>query len=129
MKKAPQSTVSRPKRISVSTVDDYFAAVPASARKMLENMRTVIRSVVPKDATEVISYRIPAFRQKKIIVWYAAFSGHCSLFPTASAIEQFKDELKGYKISKGTIQFPLDKPLPVALIKRIVKARVAEIEG
>src|SRR5581483_2626757 len=100
------------------TVDDYFAAVPAPARNMLEKMRSVIRSAVPKDATEVISYRMPAFRQKKIVVWYAAFSGHCSLFPTAAGIEKFKDELKGYKISKGTIQFELEKPLPVALIKR-----------
>lgn len=113
---------------ALTSVEDYFAAVPPPARKMLERMRTVIRSVVPKDATEVISYRIPAFRQKKIIVWYAAFSGHCSLFPTAAVIEKFKHELKGYKISKGTIQFPLDKPLPVALIKSIVKARVAEVQ-
>ena len=91
-------------------------------------MRLVIRSVVPKEATEVISYRIPAFRQKKIIVWYAAFSGHCSLFPTAAVIDKFRDELKGYTISKGTIQFPLDKPLPSGLIKRIVKARMAELK-
>lgn len=91
-------------------------------------MRLVIRSVVPKEATEVISYRIPAFRQKKIIVWYAAFSGHCSLFPTAAVIDKFRDELKGYTISKGTIQFPLDKPLPSGLIKRIVKARLAELK-
>ena len=91
-------------------------------------MRALIRSAVPKDATEVISYRMPAFRQKKIIVWYAAFSGHCSLFPTAAVIKKYTDELAGYKISKGTIQFPLDKPLPIALIRRLVKARVAEIQ-
>lgn len=95
---------------------------------MLEKLRLVIRSVVPKDASEVISYSIPAFRQKKIIVWYAAFSSHCSLFPTASVIEDFKDELKDYIISKGTIQFPLDKPLPSSLIKAIVKARVAQLK-
>lgn len=112
----------------LTQVEEYFAVLPQPARKMLERMRAVIRSVAPKDVTEVISYRIPAFRQKKIIVWYAAFSGHCSLFPTAAVIEKFKDELKGYRISKGTIQFPLDKPLPLALIKRIVKARVAEVQ-
>jgi len=95
---------------------------------MLEKLRSVIRSVVPKDATEVISYRIPAFRQKKIIVGYAAFLDHCSLFPTAVVIENFKDELKNYTISKGTIQFPLDKPLPSMLIKRIVKARLTELQ-
>lgn len=109
-------------------MEDYFAEVLPPARNMLEKMRVVIRSVVPTDATEVISYRIPAFRQKKVIVWYAAFSGHCSLFPTAAMIEKFKDELKGYTISKGTIQFQLDKPLPSALIKRIVKARLAELK-
>jgi len=112
----------------VTTVEDYFAALPANARNMLEKLRSVIRSVVPKDATEVISYRIPAFRQKKIIVWYAAFWDHCSLFPTAVVIENFKDELKNYTISKGTIQFPLDKPLPNMLIKRIVKARLTELQ-
>ena len=109
------------------TVDDYLAEVPEPARSTLEKVRAVIRSAVPKDATEVISYRIPAFRHKKIIVWYAAFSGHCSLFPTASVISKFKDELKAYKIAKGTIQFPVDKPLPSALLKRIVKARLTDI--
>jgi uncharacterized protein YdhG (YjbR/CyaY superfamily) len=62
-------------------------------------------------------------------VWYAAFSNHCSLFPTAAVVERFKDELKGYSTSKGTIHFPLDKPIPVPLIKRMVKARVAESES
>ena len=86
-------------------------------------------SVVPAEATEVISYKIPAFKHKKILVWYAAFSSHCSLFPTASVIDAFRDELKGFSTSKGTVQFPLDKPLPVALIKKMVKFRVAENEG
>lgn len=127
IKKTSRSRVSSGKRGSAATVDEYFAAVPKPARKMLESMRSVIRSVVPKDAIEVISYRIPAFRQKKIIVWYAAFSSHCSLFPTAALINEFRDELKHYTISKGTIQFPLGKPLPNELIKRIVKARVVQL--
>lgn len=122
------SRVSLEKRSRANTVDEYFAAVPQLARNQLEKLRSVIRSVVPKDATEVISYSIPAFRQKKIIVWYAAFSSHCSLFPTAAVIQKFRDDLKNYTISKGTIQFPLDKPLPSALIKRIVKARLAELQ-
>lgn len=75
---------------------------------------------MPKDATEVISYGIPAFKHKRVLVWYAAFADHCSLFPTAAVIEKFKDELKGFSTSKGTIHFPLSKPLPVALIKKIV---------
>jgi uncharacterized protein YdhG (YjbR/CyaY superfamily) len=92
-------------------------------------MRLAIRSVVPAEATEVISYKIPAFKHRRILVWYAAFSNHCSLFPTASVIDAFRDELKGFSTSKGTVQFPLDKPLPVALIKKMVKFRVAENEG
>lgn len=73
---------------------------------------------------EVISYSIPAFKSERVLVWYAAFSDHVSLFPTAAVIEQFKSEIKPFRTSKGTIQFPLDKPLPTALIKKIVKVRV-----
>ena len=128
MKKISRARVSPTKRIKAKTVDDYFAGISQPARKQLEKLRSVIASVAPKEATQVISYGIPAFRQKKIVVWYAAFASHCSLFPTAAVIEKFRDDLKSYTISKGTIQFPLDKPLPSALIKRIVKARLAEIQ-
>jgi len=128
-KRAATTRGSAKKRISFSkTVPEYLAKVPEPARTTLNNVRDVIRSVVPKEATEVISYGIPAFRHNKVIVWYAAFVTHCSLFPTASMIAKFKGELRGYKISKGTIQFPTDKPMPAALIKRIVRARLAEIE-
>jgi uncharacterized protein YdhG (YjbR/CyaY superfamily) len=96
---------------------------------MLTKMRAAIRAAVPRDATEIISYRMPAFRGNGVLVWYAAFTDHSSLFPGAAVLEQFKDELTGFKTSKGTVQFPLDRPLPVALIKRIAKARVAEREG
>lgn len=111
------------------TVDEYMAAVPEPARGAMEKIRAAIRSVVPAEATEVISYRIPAFRHKGILVWYAAFSDHCSLFPTAEIIQQFKGDLQGFSTSKGTIHFPLDKPVPVALIKKLAKARVAKSEG
>ncbi len=84
----------------------------------------MIRPVMPSGATEVISYGIPAFKSDRILVWYAGFANHVSLFPTAAVIAQFNEELKAYSISKGTIKFPLDKPLPTALIKRIAKARV-----
>ena len=128
-KRAATTRGSAKKRIRFSkTVPEYLAKVPEPARSTLNKVRAAIRSVVPKEATEVISYGIPAFRRKKVIVWYAAFVTHCSLFPTASMIAKFKDELKGYKISKGTIQFPTDQPMPAALIKKIVKARLAEIE-
>ena len=92
-------------------------------------MRAAIRSALPREATETISYRIPAFRHKRILVWFAAFSDHCSLFPTAAVIAAFQKELKSFSTSKGTIHFPIHKPLPIRLIKKIVKARVAELEA
>ena len=95
----------------------------------MNKVRAAIRSAAPAEATEAISYGMPAFKHKGTLVWFAAFSEHCSLFPTASVIEMFKSELKGYSISKGTIHFPTDKPLPAALVKKMVKARVAQIAG
>jgi uncharacterized protein YdhG (YjbR/CyaY superfamily) len=111
------------------TVSQYLARVPAYARSPLRKIRDAIRSVLPPDATETISYGIPAFKQKRVLVWYAAFSDHCSLFPTAAAVAEFKNELKGYSTSKGTIHFPLSKPMPLVLIKKLVKARVKQTEG
>ncbi|HWF18042.1 MAG TPA: DUF1801 domain-containing protein [Verrucomicrobiae bacterium] len=109
-------------------VDEYIAATPEPARSILKKIRAVIRAAVPPEASEIISYNMPAFRHKGVLVWYAAFSDHCSLFPTSAMIEMFKKELKGFSTSKGTIQFPLDKPPPIGLIKKIVKARVAQNE-
>jgi len=109
--------------------EKYLAGIPAPARDALKQMRAAIRSAVPAGAIEIISYGIPAFKHKRVLVWYAAFSKHCSLFPTAAVIQAFKVELKGFVISKGTIQFPTDKPLPAALIKRLVKARVKQNES
>ena len=111
------------------TVDEYFAGVPEPARSVLSKMREAIRSCVPPQATETISYRIPAVKHKGVLVWYAAFSNHCSLFPTASVIEALANELTGFSTSKGTIHFPINKPLPIALIKKLVKTRIAQIEG
>jgi uncharacterized protein YdhG (YjbR/CyaY superfamily) len=112
----------------VKSVDEYFAGVPEPARSRLKQMRAVIRAAVPAEAVEIISYQIPAFKTKKVLVWFAAFAEHCSLFPTASVIKEFKDELAGYTTSKGTVQFPTGKALPTALIKKLVKARVAQCE-
>lgn len=109
------------------TVDEYLAATPEPAQSTLRHIRKVIQSVVPKDTTEVISYRIPMFKYHGMLLGYAAFKKHCSLFPTGSGVlDQFARELAGYRTSKGTIQFPLDKPLPDALLKKIVRARVKE---
>jgi len=109
-------------------VDEYLAGVPEPARNTLKKVRAVIRSAVPAEATECISYGMPAFKNKGVLVWFAAFTKHCSLFPTAAVIEAFKKELKGFSTSKGTIQFPTDKPLPAALLRKMVKARVAQNE-
>jgi uncharacterized protein YdhG (YjbR/CyaY superfamily) len=133
---APMKKVKSGKRSSTAKgnrapkdVDEYLAAVPQPARSTLNKIRAAIRSAVPPEATETISYGIPAFKHKGVLVWFAAFSNHCSFFPTASVIEAFKDELKAFSTSKGTIQFPTDKPLPAALVKKMVKLRVAQIES
>ena len=131
MKKAKTSSrgSAAKRRVAPNDVDEYLARVPKPARNTLKKIRAMIRSAVPPEATEVISYGMPAFKHKGVLVWYAAFSNHCSLFPTAAVIETFKKELKGFSISKGTIQFPTDKPLPAALVRKMVKARVAQVEG
>jgi uncharacterized protein YdhG (YjbR/CyaY superfamily) len=118
----------KPKKVRPKTVHDNLVSVPEPARSTLNKVRAAIQSVVPANTTEVISYGIPAFRYKRILMWYAAFSGHCSVFPTASVIEKFRGELKPFRTSKGTIHFPIDKALPSALVKKIAKMRVAEVE-
>ena len=131
MKKAKSGKSRSTAKASVGPkdVDEYMASVPEPARTTLSKMRATIRSAVPAGATEVISYRMPAFRHNGVLVWFAAFSDHCSLFPTAAIIEKFKNELKPFSTSKGTIQFPTNKSLPTALIKKLVKARVAQNES
>jgi uncharacterized protein YdhG (YjbR/CyaY superfamily) len=112
---------------AAKTVDEYLANTPEPAQSTLKHVRALIRSVVPAETTEVISYGIPMFKYNGMLVGYAAFKNHCSLFPTGSGvIEKFQKELKEFVTSKGTIQFPSDKPLPDALVKKIVKARVKE---
>ena len=129
MKKKTIPTRSTTKRAAApTTVDEYLAQVPEPARTTLNKIRATIRSVVPADATEVLSYRIPAFKYKSVLVWYAAFTGHCSLFPTNAVIEAFRDELAKYTLAKGTIQFPVDKPLPATLLKKMVKMRLAQVD-
>jgi uncharacterized protein YdhG (YjbR/CyaY superfamily) len=117
-------------RDTAKSVDEYLAEIPEPAQSTLQHIRAVIRSVVPKETTEVISYGIPTFRYKRGLVAFAAFRNHCSFFPLgASALDLFKEELKEFRISKGTLHFPLDKPLPDALVKKIVKARIAQNQG
>jgi uncharacterized protein YdhG (YjbR/CyaY superfamily) len=119
MKKAkPVNRSSRAKRNAPpKSVNEYLSGVPEPARSTLIEMRAAIQAVVPPAATETISYRIPAFKTKEVLVWFAAFSDHCSLFPTAAVIEAFKNELKGFSTSKGTVHFPTNKPLPTSLLR------------
>jgi len=131
MKKAIQAVTVPPLtgESKARDVESYLVACPEPHRTNLEKLRATIGSVVPKETTEVISYGMPAFRYKGVLVGYAAFKSHCSLFPMSGRlVEEFAEELKAYKTSKGTIQFPVDKPLPAALVKKIVKARVAQNE-
>src|SRR5438552_8964546 len=110
-------------------IDEYLASVPEPARSTLNKIRAVIRSAVPPEATEAISYGMPTFKYKGSLVAFAAFSNHCSFFPMSlSVIEAFKKELKPFQTSKGTLQFPVDKPIPSALVKKLVKARIAQNE-
>ncbi len=108
------------------TVDEYLKRVAEPARTTLNKVRTVIRSVAPPEATEGISYGIPTFKYKGMLASFAAFSDHCSLFPGSGPTIEFKNELKDFQTSKGTIRFAPNKPLPATLLKKLIKARIAE---
>ncbi len=107
------------------TVDEYIAAHPKNVQFILEELRQVIRRSAPK-AEETISYQIPAFKLNGNLVWFAAFKNHIGFYPTSSAISAFKERLSDYDISKGTVRFPLNKPVPYDLIKEMVRFRVKE---
>lgn len=109
-------------------IDDYIAGFPAPVRDILAQVRAVIRRVAP-DAQETIKYRIPTFVLGENLVHFAAYKRHIGLYPTPSGIEAFKDELMGYKSAKGSVQFPIDAPMPLDLIERIVRFRVAEVKA
>jgi uncharacterized protein YdhG (YjbR/CyaY superfamily) len=109
------------------SVDEYIELQPENIRENLTKLRKLVRKLAP-NAEESISYMMPAYKLNGVLVYFGGFRDHISLFPTASAAvkEKFKKELKEYKIAKGTIEFPLDKPLPFGLIEKIVKFRVEE---
>jgi uncharacterized protein YdhG (YjbR/CyaY superfamily) len=110
------------------TIDEYIAAFPENVQTILEKLRSVIRETAP-EAEETIDYGIPTFKLKGNLVHFAAFKNHTSFYPTPSAIEAFKKELSPFKQSKGTVQFPLDEPIPFDLVKKIVKFRAKENEA
>jgi uncharacterized protein YdhG (YjbR/CyaY superfamily) len=107
------------------TIDEYIATFPAEVQVILQKIRSIIHAAAP-EAEEVISYSMPAFKQNGILVYFAAFKDHIGFFPTASGVAAFQKELAVYDTSKGTVRFPLDKPIPYALVTKIVKFRVQD---
>jgi uncharacterized protein YdhG (YjbR/CyaY superfamily) len=116
-------------RHQFETIDEYISTFPPDVQQIVEKLRKAIQDSAP-NAKEAISYGIPAFKLNGDLVYFAAFKKHIGFYPRGpSAIEAFKEELSGYELSKGTIQFPLDQPIPVDLVKRIVKFRIQQNES
>jgi len=113
---------------ATARIDAHLAALPTEQREALTALRTTIAKAVP-DAVEAISYGMPAFKYRgRGLLWYEAFTAHCSLFPGAS-VHRYSDELKGYTVSKGTVHFTPDHPLPTKLIQRIARDRKSAIDA
>ncbi len=110
------------------TIDEYIGSCPEGVRDKLRTLRQVIKEEAP-EAGETIKYRMPTFVLNGNLVHFAAFKNHIGFYPTPSPMEEFREELSGYKTSKGAIQFPIDEPLPLSLIRRIVRSRVKENLG
>lgn len=115
-------------RLEPKDIDDYIAGFPSNVRKILQKIRTTIQAAAPH-ATEAISYQIPTLKLNgKNLIHFAAFKHHVSVYPAPRGADEFKDELAEYKGGKGTVQFPLDQPVPYKLIERIVKFKLAKFE-
>jgi len=112
-------------RKQFKTIDEYISTFPEDVRKILNTLRQTIKEVAP-DAEETINYQIPTFTLHGNLVHFAAFENHIGFYPTPSGMEAFKKELSGYKGAKGSVQFPIDQPLPLPLIRKIVEYRVKE---
>jgi uncharacterized protein YdhG (YjbR/CyaY superfamily) len=113
------------KKSGFTSIDEYITTFPEDVQETLQELRATIKAAAP-DATEKISYQMPTFYLKGNLVHFAAFKNHIGFYPVPSAIEAFQDELSVYKRSKGAVQFPLDQPMPLDLISRLVKFRVEE---
>ncbi len=113
------------KKVSFTSIDEYIATFPEDVQKLLEEMRATIKAAAP-EAVEKISYQMPTFYLKGNLVHFAAYKKHIGFYPVPSGIQAFQKELSVYKGAKGSVQFPIDKPLPLDLVSRIVRFRVAE---
>jgi uncharacterized protein YdhG (YjbR/CyaY superfamily) len=116
------------KRKTSTSVDDYIEDFPKETQELLQKMRSTIRKAAPK-ADEVISYGMPGYKQNRMLVWFAGFKHHIGFYPGVSGIENFEKELSPYKKAVGSVQFPIDRPLPLTLVRRIVKFRLKEDQG
>ena len=117
-----------PKSAPARGVDEYLAGVPKEARAVLEKLRKTIKAAAPM-ASEVISYQMPMYKHHGMVIVFAACKDHCSIFPGSAVMDAHKEELKRYSTSKGAIRFPVNKPLPAALVKKLVKTRIKENEA
>jgi len=117
-----------PKSAPAKNVDEYLAGLPKEARATLEKLRRTIKAAAPM-AAEGISYQMPMYKHHGMVVGFAAFKDHCSIFPGSAVMDAHKDELQRYNTSKGTIRFSASKPLPAALVRKLVKARIRENEA
>ena len=113
-------------RVKCRSVDEYLSYYPEEVQEKLESLRSVIKKAAPK-AIETISYNIPAYKQTTVLVYFAAYKNHFGFYPTSSGIREFAAQLTKYKVSKGAVQFPIDQPLPLDLIAKIVRFRVKEV--
>ena len=114
--------------VKFTTIDGYQASFPPEIRQLLDQVRNAIREVMP-EAQEMIRYNMPAFRLGKVSVYYAAYKKHIGFYPGSAPITVLKEALTSYKTSKGAIQFPIDKPIPVTLIKKIVNFKLVGTSG
>jgi uncharacterized protein YdhG (YjbR/CyaY superfamily) len=113
---------------SPSSIDDYIASLPPDVQHILEQIRSAIKAIVP-DAEQTIKYGIPTFVLRENLVHFAAFKNHVGFYPTPSGIAKFKDELSAYNSAKGSVQFPIGEPIPLNLIRKIVRFRAQEVRA
>jgi uncharacterized protein YdhG (YjbR/CyaY superfamily) len=112
-------------RTGFHSIDEYIATFPVDKQALLETVRATIKAAAP-EAVELISYQMPAFAQKGVLVYFAALKNHIGFYPTGSGIAAFKNEISGYEHSKGAVRFPITQPLPLDLISKIVQFRINE---